>query len=154
MGYMEEMRELVGHRPLILPGAVAVVVDQERRILLQQRLEPARRWGLPGGLMELGESLEETARRETFEETGLTLGELHLIGLSSGPQNYVKASNGDEFYSVTASYYTTAFSGELKVNLDESTDARFIDPRELPERMVGSHRKVIKTFLEQIFPDY
>ena len=71
MGYMEELRALVGRRCVILNGSVAVVQDAEGRVLLQHRDDG--RWGLPGGLMELGESCEDTARRETKEETGLDL---------------------------------------------------------------------------------
>ncbi len=54
MGYIEDIRKLVGHRPLILVGAVVVMVDEHGRILLQQRKFPKGSWGLPGGLMELG----------------------------------------------------------------------------------------------------
>ncbi|OXM13331.1 hypothetical protein CGZ75_19885 [Paenibacillus herberti] len=80
MGYVEDLRKMVGHIPLILVGAVVLINDGNNRILLQKRMQhPVGRFGLPGGLMELGESTEETARREVFEETGLTIGTLHLI---------------------------------------------------------------------------
>jgi 8-oxo-dGTP pyrophosphatase MutT (NUDIX family) len=79
LGYIEELRQVVGTRPLILVGSVVVITDDLRRILLQQRRFPEGSWGLPGGLMELGESTEDTARREVFEETNLTLGVLRLI---------------------------------------------------------------------------
>ena len=67
---------------MILNGSVAVVTDDAGRVLLQHRSDG--RWGLPGGLMELGESCEDTARRETREETGLALGGLRLLGVWSG----------------------------------------------------------------------
>lgn len=68
MNYVKDLRELVGNRPLILPGAVAIILNDQNEVLLQHRIDGG--WGLPGGLMELGESLEETARREVKEETG------------------------------------------------------------------------------------
>jgi 8-oxo-dGTP pyrophosphatase MutT (NUDIX family) len=73
MGYIEELRKLVGNRPVILTGAKVIVFNALGQILLQYRTD-TKMWGLPGGLMELGESLEETALREVQEETGLTIG--------------------------------------------------------------------------------
>lgn len=58
--YVSELRKLVGHRPLILVGATTIIINDENKILLQKRKTTAYgRWGLPGGLMELGESIEE-----------------------------------------------------------------------------------------------
>jgi 8-oxo-dGTP pyrophosphatase MutT (NUDIX family) len=55
---------------LILPGSVVLIFYEDSEILLQHRIDGG--WGLPGGLMEMGGSLEDTARREVKEETGLT----------------------------------------------------------------------------------
>jgi 8-oxo-dGTP pyrophosphatase MutT (NUDIX family) len=60
LGYVDELREMVGHRPIILVGSVTIIVDDMGRLLLQQRKEPRRAWGITGGLMELGESTEDT----------------------------------------------------------------------------------------------
>src|SRR5699024_2262717 len=79
MGYIEDLRKIVGHRPLILVGSVVIIIDEQGKLLLQQRTFPNGVWGIPGGLMELGESTEDVARREIFEETGLHIGQLHLI---------------------------------------------------------------------------
>lgn len=73
---------MVGHRPLILPGVAVLVIDDQERVLLQRRNEGL--WGMPGGFMELGESAEETARREVKEETGINVGQLSLITVYSG----------------------------------------------------------------------
>lgn len=149
MGYVEELRAVVGHRPLIFVGAVVVIVDGEGRLLLEERKFPKDLWGLPGGLMELGESTEDTAKREVMEETGLTVDELNLINVYSGPQHFVVAENGDEFYVVTLAYYSNKFQGELIVDRKESLSFQFFSPNELPDKMVGSHRVVIKEFLHK-----
>lgn len=149
MGYIEELRALVGHRPLILVGAVVVIVDRQNRILLQQRIHPPGKWALPGGLMELGESAEDTARREVFEETSLEIGELKLIDVFSGPQSFITAPNGDEFYAVTIAYSTREARGELVVDLTESLGFRYFPQDELPETIVGSHRRILDRYFSQ-----
>lgn len=149
MGYIEELRAVVGHRPLILVGAVVVIVDKDGRLLLEERKFPKNLWGLPGGLMELGESTEATAKREVLEETGLTVKTLHLINVYSGPEHFVIAENGDEFYVVTAAYYSKDYHGKLVVDEKESLSFKFFCPNDLPEKMVGSHRTVIEEFLEK-----
>ncbi|MCM1991873.1 NUDIX hydrolase [Oceanirhabdus seepicola] len=148
MGYVEELRKIVGHRPLILVGAVTIIIDDENRILLQKRKTTSYgMWGIPGGLMELGESAEDTAKREVFEETGLTVGKLNLIDIFSGEGSYIKVPNGDEFYAVTVAYYTNEFSGEFNMDESESLDFSFISIEELPENIVKSHKKIIERFL-------
>jgi ADP-ribose pyrophosphatase len=131
LGYIEELRSLVGNRPLILVGAAAVVIDEQGRILLQKRNQQV--WGLPGGFMELGESLEDTARREVFEETGIRVGKLSLVHIFSGAEHFQKLWNGDQFYAVTAVYLTKEIQGELKADGVESLEVGFFPLNELPD---------------------
>lgn len=147
MGYIEDIRKIVGTRPLILVGAVVIMCDANGRILLQQRKYPKDSWGLPGGLMELGESTEEVACREVYEETNLIVEDLKLINVYSGPDQYAVAANGDEFYTVTIAYYSYAFHGKLIVDQSEVNECRYVDPAQLPDKIVGSHRKIIMDFL-------
>jgi 8-oxo-dGTP pyrophosphatase MutT (NUDIX family) len=147
MGYIEELRNLVGTRPLILVGSVVVIVNGAGRILLQQRRFPKGSWGLPGGLMELGESTEATARREVLEETSLKLGNLKLINVYSGVQNYIKAENGDEFYVVTTAYYSEDIEGEIKADKVETIQLDFFYPEELPAEIVKSHKLILEEYL-------
>jgi 8-oxo-dGTP pyrophosphatase MutT (NUDIX family) len=151
LGYIEELRAIVGHRPLIFVGAVVIILDEAGRILLQQRRQSHGAWGIPGGLMELGESTEETARREVYEETGLEIGKLHLINVYSGPQNFIKAANGDQFYVVTVAYYTKEFQGEILVDEAESITCEYFYPDQMPERVVASHRIILNEFLRDYY---
>jgi len=153
MGYIEELRELVGHRPVIFVGSVTIIVDEMGRLLLQQRRFPNGAWGITGGLMELGESTEDVARREVYEETGLCVNELHLINVYSGPQNYIKAENGDEFYVVTIAYYSKGYEGEFNIDKSESINFEFFYPDELPSNIVKSHKVILDEFLSKHYMD-
>lgn len=92
-----------GHRPILMVGAAILLIDNKDRILLMKRMDGGY-WGLPGGSTELGERVEEAAKRETLDETGLKIGEMDLFGVFSGPELYYKYPNGDEVYSVTIVY--------------------------------------------------
>lgn len=126
MGYIEDLRAVVGTRPLIVVGAVVVIEDDAGRILFQERANGT--WGLPGGIMELGESLEETARREVFEETGLSVDGLTLMGLCSGPEFCFRIENGDELCAVTAVYRAKTAFGALEPHDPETRSLAFLDP--------------------------
>ncbi len=149
LGYIEELRGIVGHRPLIFVGSVTILIDEFGRLLLQQRKFPLGAWGITGGLMELGESTEEVAKREVFEETGLKIDKLNLINVYSGSQNNIKAENGDEFYVVTVAYYSEDFEGELSVDKAESITFEFFHPNELPKNIVKSHKVILDEFLSK-----
>ena len=83
MGYILELRKLVGSRPLIQVGAKVIVLDPLGRVLLIRRGDKGM-WAFPSGSMELGETLEDTARRELLEETDLGAGQLIFLALESG----------------------------------------------------------------------
>ena len=136
MGYIEDLRREVGHRALITCGSAVVIRRAgEDSVLLQERHDG--RWGLPGGLMELGESLEETARREVLEETGLRLGDLRLLGVFSGPSFHSVLPNGDEIYTVTAVYEAQAYEGIPRPDGKESRSLAFWPLHALPDRLRG-----------------
>ncbi|MBO0959627.1 NUDIX hydrolase [Neobacillus sp. MM2021_6] len=144
MGYIEELREIIGNRPIILVGAVVAVLDAKGKILLQKR--PEGIWGLPGGLMELAESAEDAARREVFEETGIEIGQLQLVDVFSGKQYFRKLANGDEFYPVTIAYTSKDMKNNIiKIDGKESIDAGFFDRLELPENT----SPLVKTLIQR-----
>lgn len=147
MGYVEDLRKLVGHRRLILCGSSVVIRNEKGELLLQERRHPAGRWAFPGGLMELGESTEDTARREIREETSLELGRLRLIGVYSGPDALCSAPNGDEWYVVNVAYACDEPRGEARVNDGESVRLGWFLPEEIPEGLVRSHQKILADYL-------
>jgi len=147
MGYIEEIRKLIGHKRIILPGCVAVISNNTGQILMQQRTYPHGKWGLPGGLMELGESTQDTTRREVLEETGLKLGDLTLFGVYSGPGYLCTAQNGDEFEVVTIVYTTSDYEGEATVMDDESLAFSWFDLDKLPDNIPRTHAQIVRDYV-------
>ena len=133
LNYIKEMRPLIGHRPLMLCGASVIVCNAENKVLMLHRSDNDC-WCFPGGALDLGENLEETARREVAEETGLVLGELKLFGVFSGEELHYTYPNGDEVYIVDTVFQATC--GEAAITLDsESRQYAFFDITSLPERV-------------------
>lgn len=134
MGYVESLRKVIGHRPVILVGIAVAIINENGEILLQKRWNGS--WGLPGGLMELGESAEETGRREVREETGLRIGQMELIAVFSGKKYFQKLPNGDQFYPVTIVYLTKEIQGGiLQADGVESNEVKFFKPDDLPAKL-------------------
>src|SRR5512147_816128 len=131
MDYILQLRQYVGHRPLLLVGAAILVLDEQDRLLLMKRSDN-QCWGIPGGSVEPGEALEVAARRETCEETNLEVGEMSLFGVFSGPELYYKYPNGDEVYNVTIVYLSRNWLGEIQLS-DEHTEWGWFSAAEIPE---------------------
>ncbi|MGQ9730735.1 MAG: NUDIX hydrolase [Candidatus Zipacnadales bacterium] len=149
MTYMQELRKLVGSRPLIMVAAGIVILDEQERILLQKRVDTGE-WDIPGGAMEPGESVEETARREIREETGLEVGEMELLGVFSGPEMFHQYPNGDQVYIVAIRYLTRDFTGKLTHNLEEGTELRFFPLDDLPSAISGPDRVILRRLFERV----
>jgi len=143
MGYVEELRAIVGHRPLILVAGVAMVFDEAGRLLLIQRTDDGL-WGLTGGLMEPGETVEDTARREVWEEVGLRLGALEFVGVFSGPDMFHVYPNGDQAHPVSVVYSAPHPGGELRLDPAEAQQARFFALNALPRPIRASTFKCIE----------
>ncbi|MBY6037475.1 NUDIX hydrolase [Fictibacillus nanhaiensis] len=147
MAYYEELRKHVGSAPLILPGSVVIIENEKEEILLQHRRDGG--WGLPGGLMEHGESFEETAVREVKEETGLEIDGLTQLYVYSGKDHYIQTPNGDELFAVTAVYTASEVKGDLLIDEDESFEFRYFSLDKLPDGLLKGAQKYIHYFVEQ-----
>lgn len=132
MGYIQELRALVGTRPVILPGTLAVIRDSAGRVLFIRR-DDTGNWSLPGGYLELGQSLTETLAREVFEETGLTIVAATPFAIYSHPKNTFAYPNGDQVQPLTVAFLVEEWSGEPRGDGDEALDVAFFTPEALPD---------------------
>ncbi len=146
-GYILDLRKIVGHRPLIQTGASVLVEDSEGRVLLQLRHDN-HCWGYPGGSMEIDEELEDTARRELLEETGIVAEELELFGVFSGKALHYIYPNGDEVSNVDIVYLCKKYSGTLKCQEGEVDELRFFAANEIPNNITEPERVALRKWVE------
>jgi ADP-ribose pyrophosphatase YjhB (NUDIX family) len=107
----------------------AVVTDDAGRILLQRRTDSGN-WALPGGGMEISESLADSVVREVKEETGLDVEVTGLVGTYTDPRHIIAYTDGEVRRQFNICYTARVTGGQLAIS-DESTELRFIDPAEL-----------------------
>lgn len=137
MSYIEWIRQRVGRRKIFLAYTSIALFDERDRILLQHRTD-YEAWGLPGGIMEIGEDVLACARRELLEETGLSAGELNLSGIYSEPQYDFTYPNGDQVQQYTLCFKGRMNGGFMQPDGVESSDQRFYRPGEIPFDQVPS----------------
>lgn len=146
MDYIKKMRSHIGSEQLLLVGVSVLLIDKENRVLLLHRSD-TKDWGVTGGYMEIGETLEEAARREVREETGLELNQLTFYKVFSGPDFAFTYPNGDEVYNVVACYLCRDFAGEITLD-HESSSYQFYKWAELPKDIMRHSRIVLEDFIE------
>ncbi len=147
MGYIMDLRKVVGTRPLIAAGSSVLLLDGMDRLLLQLRKDNGC-WGLPGGSLEPGESLESTALRELKEETGFHAEDLSFFKVYSGEELYYKYPHGDEVYNVIAAYICTKYHGTAEPDPEEAVKVEFFPLEQLPENISPPDKIVINDLLK------
>src|SRR5258706_2694071 len=144
MDYILQLRQYIGHRPVLLVGAGILMLDEQNRLLLMRRSDNGC-WGFPGGSTEPGELVENAARREVFEEPNFEVGEMYLFDVFSGPELYYKYPNGDEVYNIIIIYSSRDWHGEVKLN-DEHTEWKWFAAHEIPKDVSPPIKPVIEQF--------
>ena len=133
-------------RPIL--GVGAVIIHEGRALIVQRAYEPRRgEWTVPGGVLEIGETLRAGTEREVLEETGLvvTAGDVIDVFESIWPD----ANGTTEFHYVLVDFMCELVSGELKPATDVA-DARWITPDELgTSNLIGKTAVAIRKGFEQ-----
>ena len=122
----------------ILPAGCGVVFNDRREVLLQKRSDNGY-WGLPGGVVDIGESVEQCVIREVLEETRLHVTVKRLIGIYSDPSEFAIMTypDGNILHTVTPAFECEWQSGELGIS-EESTDVGYFPVDGLPENTLFS----------------
>lgn len=145
MGYVESLREYVGHKLILSAGVLLFVFNRQGQVLMQFRTD-FEKWGFPGGSMELGESFEDTATRELKEETNLEVRQMKLLKVLSGKGTYREYPNGDKLYDITAIYVITNYAGDLRINNSESSKLGWFGIENLPNNIAPHTKNYLEKF--------
>jgi 8-oxo-dGTP pyrophosphatase MutT (NUDIX family) len=120
----------------LVPAVSAVVADDEGRILLHRRSDNAK-WSIPGGRIELGESVADAAVREVREETGIEVDPVSLVGVYSDPRSVVAYDDGEVRQQFSICLACQRVGGSVSANSDESLEVRFVAPEGITELEVS-----------------
>ncbi|MFJ6780757.1 NUDIX hydrolase [Streptomyces yangpuensis] len=126
----------------LVPAASAIVVDDDGRVLLQRRTDNGM-WALPGGRMEVGESIGDCAVRETLEETGIAVEVVGIVGTYTNPGHVFAYEDGEVRQEFSICLLAQPTGGSLRTS-DESFEVAWFAPEETDAlQMVPSIRKRI-----------
>jgi ADP-ribose pyrophosphatase YjhB (NUDIX family) len=125
-----------------IPSVAAILYREGRVLLVKRSVEPGLGlWCLPGGFIELGESLEQAVAREVYEETGLICRPYGIIDAEAVLGGYY----GD---ILVICYAATWVEGVLCAG-EDAMEAQFFDITQLPEFAFRTHRGFLHKFLER-----
>ncbi|TDD59333.1 NUDIX domain-containing protein [Kribbella antibiotica] len=116
--------------PNSLVVAASAVVEESGKVLMVRRLDSGN-WALPGGQMELGESLAACVRREVLEETGIAVEVTGIVGIYSDPNHVIQYSDGEVRQQFNVCLTARRTAGEARVGDSESTSVEYFFPAEI-----------------------
>ena len=133
MDYLASLRNRIGAALIPLVYSTVILRDESGRILFHHRPD-FNIWGLPGGILEVGESPAECARREAFEETGLRVEPVRLTAVLSSPRHNIRYPNGDRVQQITFFFESRIVGGSLRPE-DESSRLAFFAAGNSPDTL-------------------
>jgi 8-oxo-dGTP pyrophosphatase MutT (NUDIX family) len=141
--YIGRLRSLIGNMKIVVPGVRALISNPSGEILLQRRGDFGS-WGLPAGVVDVGDSALDALRREVKEETGISVLRAEPFGIYTEPRFSVTYPNGDEVQTFTLAFLVLEWSGEVRADGRESIEAGFFPPGELPEPLYPIHVETLE----------
>lgn len=144
--YVKWLRGKVGHDTIIFCGSLACITNDKGEILLQKRSGTEEVWGLPGGILEIGDSAEEATIREVKEETGLDVKVDYMVGFYS--KYFCSYANGDNAQVVCSCFKCTIVGGDIVIDNKETFDLRFFSKENIPELFIQQHTDMVNDFFD------
>lgn len=119
---------------------VDIIIELDQGIVLIERRNPPPGWALPGGFVDYGESLEDAARREAWEETGL------IVRLHSQLHTYSDPGRDARGHTISTVFLATA-SGEPRAG-DDAQQAAIFTPANLPP-LAFDHERILRDYFRR-----
>lgn len=126
--------------PLLTADVIIELVDRPGRpIVLIERRNPPPGWAIPGGFVDVGESVEQAALREAREETALEVTLTVLLGVYSDPQRDARGHTASAVYVAVA-------QGTPRAQ-DDAAAVGVFNPENLPASLAFDHRRILADYL-------
>jgi ADP-ribose pyrophosphatase YjhB (NUDIX family) len=142
----------IGRNGRLLLGCSATLFDEQQTKVLLTRRADNQRWCLPGGQVEAGESVAETCVREMWEETGLRVQVVRLLGVYSNPHRLLEYADGNRYHLVSLNFEVTWLAGQLRLSnettaygyfsRDEIANMDIIEPHTERIRDIWENREI------------
>ena len=127
--------------PLLTVDIIIELTDRPHRpIVLIQRKYPPPGWALPGGFVDMGESLEQAAVREAREETSLHVHLTALLGCYSDPSRDTRGHTASVVYMAAAEGIPRA--------QDDAAALEVFSPQDLPPHLAFDHGQILRDYLQ------
>jgi ADP-ribose pyrophosphatase YjhB (NUDIX family) len=149
-GRVEYFNDPSAPRPNSLVVAVTAIVTNDDGDMLMQKRSDNELWGLPGGAMNIGESIGQAVVREVLEETALQVEPTGIVGIYSDPGHIIAYADGAVRQEFSICFTARIVGGQLAVGDTESTEVRFVAASEIGQLSMGRSTRIrIQHFLEQ-----
>jgi 8-oxo-dGTP pyrophosphatase MutT (NUDIX family) len=130
--------------------SVNVVIENSRGQILMIRRSDNDNWALPGGAIDLGESMVQAAVRETAEETGIACEVTGLVGVYTDPKHVILYTSNNEVRQEFSILLTARETGGTPTPSSESAEVVWVEPGDAEGlTMDPSMRKRLGHYLEQ-----
>lgn len=113
----------------IVPAVTAFVVNDDGQVLLERRSDNGR-WGMPGGVQEIGENITGTVIREVLEETGIQVEVVGLVGVFTDPGHVIAFSDGEVRQEFSLCFRARPLTSDIRVSA-ESLEVRWVPRSEV-----------------------
>lgn len=119
-----------------------ITIFRTKVLLIKRGIEPGYgKWALPGGYLDWDETVEEGARREVLEETGISVQIIRLLEVKSSPKR--------NFQNIAIVFLAEADSSELILQKEEILDGGWFDFDNLPEDVAFDHNIMIADYIKR-----
>ena len=131
MDYWHRIRKAMGKETIIIPGAAGAIVQEGKILLVRHNL--LKKWQVPGGLQEVGESILQTIQREIQEELALDLVAGSLIGVYSHPRWTIEFPDESKLQQLTFFFMMAGEISSIHMQASEIAAYQFFAPDEIPD---------------------